>query len=347
MTGSIKQLLRTTCVLDLVNHMTGRHRLEVLLYHGFCEGAAESGSVRKFLPIADFERQIRAVLRYATPVTLKQVADAKLTARTSVVITIDDGYANNYTLGFPILKKYNCPATIFLTTGFMDRTVPLWGDWVEYLVMAAPHRVVECECAGVPLSIDFRSANARPRIARALKLRLRTLAIGQIHTFLLALQATIGVQYRWDAVPENLRPLTWDEARAMAASTLITFGAHTVSHPVLSQCTQEVQMAEIVRSKVRVECELNRACLAFAYPYGLKTHYTEETKEIVRGAGYRVGISAEPGFNHVYDCDRYELRRWGTDTGISELSFLVSGGPAMRRYLTGHMGTQSSRLGAP
>lgn len=47
-----------------------------------------------------------------------------------LAITFDDGYADNYTFAWPILKKYGLPATIFLTAGCIDTRTPLWFDQV-------------------------------------------------------------------------------------------------------------------------------------------------------------------------------------------------------------------------
>jgi len=45
----------------------------------------------------------------------------KSVPKKSVLITFDDGYEDNYTNAFPILKKYNFKATIFVITGFVDK----------------------------------------------------------------------------------------------------------------------------------------------------------------------------------------------------------------------------------
>ena len=51
----------------------------------------------------------------------------------SILITFDDGYKNNYTLAFPILKKYNIKATIFLNTAYIgnDRDYLNWDEIKE------------------------------------------------------------------------------------------------------------------------------------------------------------------------------------------------------------------------
>jgi len=46
----------------------------------------------------------------------------------SVLLTVDDGYQDFYNLAFPILKKYEVPATVFFTTDFIDKRIWLWHD---------------------------------------------------------------------------------------------------------------------------------------------------------------------------------------------------------------------------
>ena len=60
-----------------------------------------------------------------------------------VVITFDDGYRDNYIHAFPIIKKYNIPATIFLATDYINTDQLLWYDklaWILYMSSSIPDK---------------------------------------------------------------------------------------------------------------------------------------------------------------------------------------------------------------
>jgi len=306
-----------------------------MLYHGFCGGSDRDSRFPKLLPINEFEEHLRIFARYGRPRSLQEVAAG---ADRGIVVTFDDGYANNYKLAFPVLEKHGFPATIFLTTGFLDRTVTLWGDWLEFLVMAGPRANTAIDWRGTVIPLNLAEEGALPRITADLKGRLRTAPLGDIHEFLRGLEAHLHVRYNWDAMPQQLHPLRWDDVRRMRRSGLVSFGAHTVSHPVLSRCTADVQRSEVVTSKRRLEEELGESCFAFAYPYGKFGDYTGITKQIVTQAGCTLALTAESGISRPSSWDPYELKRWGADISTDELSFLVSGASiitgSLRRFIS-------------
>ena len=43
-----------------------------------------------------------------------------------ICLTFDDGYRDNYTLAYPILKRLNVPFCLYVTTGFIDNRQPMW-----------------------------------------------------------------------------------------------------------------------------------------------------------------------------------------------------------------------------
>jgi len=304
--------------------------VEILLYHGFCPGSSRDPRFPKLMPIEQFEEHVRVCARYLRLVSLDEVLRP---GASGVVITFDDGYANNFELAFPVLQKYQCPATVFLTTGFLDRSTPLWGNWLEFLVMTAPPCNFVFEWRDTPIALPLAHSAHRAEVIARLSRRLHLFPIGEIHEFLRALEVHLHVRYDWGITPDLLRPLTWDNVRAMRRSGLVSFGCHTVSHPVLSPCSLEVQTSEILDSKRRIEQELGEPCTTFAYPYGKRTDYTEVTSQIVKSAGFKLAVSAESGSTKPSSRNAYEVRRWGADLAVSELSFLVSGGPLLSGYL--------------
>jgi peptidoglycan/xylan/chitin deacetylase (PgdA/CDA1 family) len=310
-------------VLDLISRFTSANRVSIMLYHGFCKGSTRDPRFPKLLPIQQFEEHLKIFARYGRPCSIEQLAAG---ADRGVAVTFDDGYANNYELAFPILKKYRFPATIFVTTGFLDRTAPLWGDWLEFLVTTTTRTDTTFHWKGNIIPLKFRQAGPAAVIAE-LKALLRATPSPGVSDFLHALQQHLRLSYDWTVMPEQLRPLRWEDVRAMRQSGLISFGAHTVSHPVLSRCSPAEQTSEIITSKQRLEEELGESCLLFAYPYGQPGDYTELTTQIVRRAGYTFALSARSGNNQPPLWNPYDLRRWGADLSADELSFLVSGGP--------------------
>ena len=96
--------------------------IPILTYHNF---TTEEGSSYK-INIVEFEKQMDYLATHNYSVIslselLEGLRDNQLPPK-PVVITIDDGYKSTYTLAYPILKKYNFPATLFLYTNFIEKS---------------------------------------------------------------------------------------------------------------------------------------------------------------------------------------------------------------------------------
>ena len=84
--------------------------------------------------------------------------------------------------------------------------------------------------------------------------------------------------------------MSWTEARAMQASGLLTFGAHTYSHPHLPTLAPTGAEREVTRARVRIAEQLGAPVDLFAYPYG---EFTATTQQIVEQAGFRAAFGVE------------------------------------------------------
>jgi peptidoglycan/xylan/chitin deacetylase (PgdA/CDA1 family) len=101
--------------------------------------------------------------------------------------------------------------------------------------------------------------------------------------------------------------LTWDDVKLMHRHG-ISFGSHSVTHPILSRLTFGKARSEIQDSKRAIEEKLSSPVKTFAYPGGKKEDFNEATKAALIEAGYVCALTAIFGTNGV-DQDRMELRR--------------------------------------
>jgi hypothetical protein len=122
-------------------------------------------------------------------------------------------------------------------------------------------------------------------------------------------------------------PLTWEQLVEMDESRLITIGSHSVTHPILTQCSPVQVRHELRLSKTKIEDTLRRTCTQFCYPNGT---FDDATKLAVQRAGYSSATCSERGLNEG-DADLFALRRVGVSGGfpIHEFAARVSGGDAV------------------
>jgi peptidoglycan/xylan/chitin deacetylase (PgdA/CDA1 family) len=95
--------------------------IPILTYHNFTEDEGSSYNIN----IVEFEKQMDYLATYNYSVIsltelIKGLKGGQLPPK-PIVITIDDGYKSTYTLAYPVLKKYNLPATLFIYTNFIEK----------------------------------------------------------------------------------------------------------------------------------------------------------------------------------------------------------------------------------
>lgn len=240
----------------------------------------------------NFRRQM-AALRDAYPV-LRAEDDWSSVREPSVVVTFDDGYADNVREALPVLEEYRIPAAFFITTGYTGAGREFWWDELERLVLLSPRfpswfklkhegRVKRWPAAtGEERHILYSDLH---RIMKKVDAPLREEWIGQIRGL-----GGMGARGR----PSH-RAMSVEELKSLVKSPLVTIGAHTVTHTPLSAQGPVRQREEVRRSKHSLESWLGREIRVFSYPFGGREHYTAETVRLVREAGFVRAFSNFPG----------------------------------------------------
>jgi peptidoglycan/xylan/chitin deacetylase (PgdA/CDA1 family) len=259
--------------------------------------------------VSQFTQQMEYIRAHYQPITfaklLQYLDRGENPPRGAAIVTFDDGFADNYYNAFPVLKRLDMPATIFLSTGYIDSQETFWYEKLSYAAMTTRAKVVVTPMLGT-LNIACDAASRRELIARmVLKLKLvpddvRLESLEDLYVKLLP-----GHQWPYDA---RTGPLTWAQVREMSANN-IEFGSHSVSHPVLSRVPLDKLAFEVEHSKNRIESEVQKLIQVIAYPVGGVEAFDDNVRAAVKKAGYRLGVSYIPGIERPDQWDKYALRR--------------------------------------
>ena len=143
----------------------------ILMYHSIARAEAASFiEPRNRMAPEMFERQMEFLSTHRRVVPLTQVVEeiaigASPVAGT-VCITFDDGYLDNLTIAAPILEKYGLPATLYLATGYVERSETQWADILHWLFGHRTSDRLSIPLAGLP------QVNLASPAGRAVALRL-------------------------------------------------------------------------------------------------------------------------------------------------------------------------------
>jgi len=233
----------------------------------------------------------------------------------ALAVTVDDGYRDFLSTGFPVFEKWRIPVTVFLLTDFIDRKLWPWWDRVEY---GAQHgRAGRVRYRLVPdgdeFELSLETAERRRSAVATICVQLKLIPNRARIEFLDRLPDLFDVEIPREAPPEHAA-LTWDEVRRLAKAG-VEFGAHSKSHPILPLVEDEALVEEeIAGSKARVEQELGRPALHFCYPNG---DYDDAIVGVVRHCGFQAAVTVDVGLNGPR-ADRYLLRRLSVDLDLTE-----------------------------
>ena len=307
-----------------------RNRVTILTVHGVMDTEEPVSWVplRPQLSRQVLEKNLRCLSRYYHFVSL-QDAVAMLTGKVpvqpySLVLTFDDGYRNNLKHALPILRRYQAPATFFVTTGNIEQRRPFWFDRLDYVLQCADIDGRSIEIGNTPIHFHSKDRHLLRESYRELREAAKAMSQDlemqrELEAFAESLErnsghrlADIWEEDDWSAV------LNWSDVRT-AISQSVTIGSHTVDHIRLGLVEGDVARHQLMRSKEMIEAQTGLPCRYFCYPNGSTT---PAVAELVRECGYDAAVTAEEGSNSI-GTDLMTLRRVDLPTSINPVEVLV------------------------
>lgn len=278
----------------------------ILMYHRVNEPGYDPWELA--VTPAHFDEQLAWLKRRRTVLPLVEFAERHARGdlpRDAVAITFDDGYACNGLNAAPLLAAHGLPATVFLATSAISADHEYWWDDLERIVVGAPVTSMDIEIEGQSHAFDLGPAGdlhapnpQRQAAYKALWQAMRLLDPVERRALLADLARRHGMPQTGRS---SHRSMTRQEIQTLAAEGVISFGAHSVNHPALSELSREDQRTEIETSREVCAELLGEAPSTFAYPFG---DYSDVTVDVVRKAGFAVAVTTDAdvvrkGANHL------------------------------------------------
>ena len=305
--------------LNLLKETTGPAQLTILTYHRVLplHEALAYSFPSMVMPRDIFEAQMAYLARNNTvlafPEAIRLLQRGQLPRR-AVAVTFDDGYRDNYEHAWPILKKHGIPATFFVVTGALDRSLRLWWDVVAEDIQQLSRRSLpqsngEHSLPAWLVSLLKRSHDSSPQtLAQEVVQRLNSLPCRERQQSLEGLHALAGLAP--DQPPDLM--MTWDQVQDLQRCGM-QIGAHTVTHAFLDELEEERVRQEIEGGIERIQERLGVRPHLLAYPRG---RFAESLRELLQQAGIEAAVTTKPGRNRP-GSDLLKLKR--LDAGYSRL----------------------------
>ncbi len=250
-------------------------------------------------------------------------------AAPAVAFTVDDGYAGFANLAAPIFAEYDCPVTLFVTTGFLDGKLWLWWDRTAYLFGRTRRRSLLLHLSPKDRSYHWSTATERLQVQDDVIHRLEWVDAPEREAAIADLSRQLEVEVP-ASPPAAFAPITWDDVRRTARLGA-TFGPHTVTPRILSRAPDESCDWEIQESYRRLHQETDASVPVFCYPNGEPNAFGQRELEAVQRAGLKAAVTTVPGYitsQGIGDrggLARFALPRFGCPADRPHLVYVVSG----------------------
>lgn len=312
-------------------------RATILMLHRFRDGdhgidgidpaALEAG-------LAYLRRQRYELLGLET--LFRRLAGGGPPLRQAVAFTVDDGYLEQATVAAPIFARYDCPVTTFVTTGFLDGKIWFWWDQIEHVFLKTRRREVSARFAGGEVRYSWEDDAGRQRAQTnfiAWSMRVPD-SVKQAGISALSRSAEVEIPA---APPPRYRPMSWDQLRECERLGM-SFGPHTVTHPILSRTPDEQSRHEVADSWTRLRAEAGNPVPVFCYPNGGWDDFGPREIAVLEelcflGAVVGVGGYANARAFRWDPSARFKVQRFGYSGDLPHLILFVSGAERLKQII--------------
>lgn len=300
-------------------------RLSILIYHRVLREA--DPLLPDIEDAARFESQMAALNSLYNVIPLSRAVSClksgKLPAR-AACITFDDGYADNFEVALPILKRHDLPSTFFVSTGYLDGGI-MFNDRAIEMVRNLEGDELDLSEKGMGI-YPLGSLDERRKTIGKLLSDLKYKPMEERLEIMDGVARSANLSF-----PGSLM-MTAGQVKSLHDAGM-EIGGHTVNHPILAKLDRKTARAEIAEGRERLEEITGNPVRIFAYPNGIPGRdYLPEHARMVEEAGFDAAVSTSTGVSRP-GCDLFQLPRFTPwDISISRFSLRLAANLRQTEY---------------
>lgn len=216
-----------------------------------------------------------------------------------ILMTLDDGYLDNYELALPVFKKYNIPFVIYIASGLIDGIAMLWWYKLEELILKN-----NCISTGDGKSYPCETIEQKEQVF--LELRTKILDIDPVNFKAEIINMLPEIAQTTDYYELMMNR---DQINQISNEPLCTIGAHTVGHFNLKNLSDILVIEDIKQNKQTLKDITGKDIMHFAYPFGTANEVGDKTEVIAARAGFKTITIAYGGSVRKQEIDLFNLKR--------------------------------------
>lgn len=274
-----------------------------------------------------FYQQMNWLKRHTRILSEQELIDQVLTNnyqqlnRPSVVITFDDGYADNYSLAYPILKSLQIPAIFYICTEMIWERKLRWWDLVAYLIK-------QCRKPSIVIhDHQYTLKNNTLNIIEDLRLQMYQYPCVRIHNEIRLIVEAVEVNFPSDTTQDR-ELMTRAQIREMAEHQM-TIGSHTHTHQALIGLDDHEYESELTVSKQLLEHTTGEPVRSVSYPFGLYQYISPSIQSVAKRCGYQLGFTSNSGVNYLGRINDMSLKRFSGELDKVSTASLIAVWPEL------------------
>lgn len=307
MKEQVKRVILGTSVLRSLASLQGPSAA-ILMFHSVRQDPGEALDLLGGIAHSEavFRGQMELLAHAFRPISLDELAErmraGRQLPRRSVIVTFDDGYADNYETTMPILNQIGVPAIFYVTVDCIEKHRLPWPARLRFSFRRT-RKASWRDPEGKEWDLLGKEEREQAFVG-ACEMCCRLTGALQ-DNFVVSVEAQLDACAAPEAFPSMM---TYDQLRDLTRYGHIV-GSHTMTHPNLAYVSAENAKLELTESKKRLEQQLGSQIRHFSYPCpALSPHWNDFSVDATRKAGYETAVTTDWGLTRVGD-DLLRLKR--------------------------------------